>query len=193
MARKEDSKQVYGTITNGTEFEEYLKENNISMNEAINRGLSLLMLDGMRSKAPDQAAAIEDFILHTNKLVHFYQEAIERSLSADERAKADVRSQLEGMATLAESNKRLEAEKTDLAEQKSRLELQVSEMQEKIKQMQKELDQVKTDADELQRLQKRCADLTQEKADLLAKHNQEIAELQKENFEKMLEIVKAAK
>lgn len=193
MARKEDAKQVYGTINNGAEFEAYLKESGISMNEAINRGLSLLMLDKMRGKAPDQAAAIEDFMVHTNTLLDFFRQAIERSLTADERAKADVKSQLDGMATLAESNKRLEEEKSLILEMKSKLELQVAEQQEKIKHLQSELEAARTDASELQRLKKRCAELTQEKADILVKHNEEIAALQKENFEKMLEVVKAAK
>ena len=97
------------------------------------------------------------------------------------------------MATLAESNKRLEEEKSLLIEEKSKLELQVSEQREQIKRLERELSSVKADTDEIEKLKKKCVELTQEKADLQVKFNEEISSIQKENFEKMLEIIKAVK
>ena len=40
---------------------------------------------------------------------------------------------------------------------------------------------------------KKCTTLTQEKAELVARHNNEISRLQNENYMKILEILKASK
>ena len=123
MARKETDKQVNVTLSeeNGTNLEEYCKSNNISRNAAMNRAVELLTLDDLRTTAPDQAAYIEEFEVVLNKILVHYRQAIERSLTADERARADVRAQLDGLGTLSKSNEKLETEKAELL--KERVEL----------------------------------------------------------------------
>lgn len=71
------------------------------------------------------------------------------------------------------------------------LEQLTKEQAKKIKNLEEKLSKISADADELNELKKRCSALTLEKAELIEKHNAEIAELQKENFEKILEVVKA--
>lgn len=44
-----------------------------------------------------------------NKMLRAYHDAIERSVDADERAKLNVRSQLEGLEVIAKNNTELQA------------------------------------------------------------------------------------
>lgn len=193
MPRKETDKQVNITLSeeNGENLSDYCAKNNISRNAAMNRAVELLTLDKIRSTAPEQAAYIEEFEVGIDKILALYRQAIERSLSADERARADVRGQLEGMSTLSKTNEKLEAEKSDLMEKKTELEKTIAEQAERIKKLEADLAGISYDAKEAEDLKKRCAELTQEKADLIAAHNSEIASLQRENFDKILEVVRA--
>ena len=193
MPRKETDKQVNITLSeeNGESLTDYCAKNNMSRNAAMNRAVELLTLDKIRSTAPEQAAYIEEFEVVMDKILVLYRQAIERSLSADDRARADVRVQLEGMATLSKTNEKIEAEKSDLMEKNAKAERIIAEQAEQIKRLEAKLAEVSYDEKEAEDLKKKCAALTQEKADLLAAHNAEIASLQKENFEKILEVVKA--
>ena len=193
MARKETDKQYNITLSeeNGDQLAEYCAKNNTSRNAAMNRAVELLTLDSIRSTAPDQAAYINDFESVIDKILIFYRQAIERSLSADERARADVREQLKGMETLSKTNEMLEAERSRLIVRNVELEKVMAEQVEEIKKLKAKLAETSQDAKESEELRKRCAKLTQEKAELIASHNAEIAALQRENFNKILEVIKA--
>ena len=193
MARKETDKQVNITLSeeNGESLSDYCAKNNISRNAAMNRAVELLTLDKIRSTAPEQAAYIDEFEVGVDKILALYRQAIERSLSADDRARADVRGQLDGMATLSKTNEKLEAEKSNLMGRNAELEKAIAEQAERIKKLEADLAEASHGSKESEDLKKRCAELTQEKADLIAAHNAEIAALQKENFDKILEVVRA--
>ena len=193
MARKETDRQVNITLTgeNGDQLAEYCAKNNTSRNAAMNRAVELLTLDDIRTTAPDQAAYINDFEMVIDKILVFYRQAIERSLNADERARADVRVELKGMEALSKTNEMLEAERSNLIARKNELEKIMAEQTEEIKTLKANLADASRDAKESEELRKRCAELTQEKAELIASHNAEIATLQRENFSKILEVIKA--
>ena len=193
MARRDTDKQCNITLTgeNGNLLEEYCTKNNTSKNAAMNRAVELLTLDSLRSTAPDQAAYITDFEVVIDKILVFYRQAIERSVDADNRARANVREELKGMETLSKTNEKLEAEKSYLAVRNAELEKVLAEQNDRIKRLETELAEALHTAKESKELRKKCADLTQEKAELIATHNAEIAVMQKENFEKILEVIKA--
>ena len=194
MARKETDHSVPSFSMPEEEFnqfEEWWKGKYGSRQAAIREAVKVLMTDKMRDVLPEQAANIDRFEMSLGKLLEEYRTSLEWSATADERARREVAGQLEGMATLSKTNERLETEKAELMGAKAELEKTIAEQAERIKALEKELAEISFDADEADRLKKTCAALTQEKADLLAKHNAEIAALQKENFEKILEIVKA--
>ena len=71
------------------------------------------------------------------------------------------------------------------------LEKILAEQTERVKMLEAKLAEAAYNTEESKDLKKRCAELTQEKADLIAAHNAEIAALQKENFNKILEVIKA--
>ena len=193
MARKETDRQVNITLTgeNGDNLDEYCAKNGSSRNAAMNRAVELLTLDNIRTTAPDQAAYINDFEMVIDKILVFYRQAIERSLNADERARADVRVELKGMEALSKTNEMLEAERSNLIARKNELEKIMAEQTEEIRTLKANLADASRDAKESEELRKRCAELTQEKAELIASHNAEIATLQRENFSKILEVIKA--
>lgn len=194
MARKETDHSVPAFSMpeeDFKEFEAWWTGKYGSRQAALREAIKLLMTDKMREVLPEQAANIDRFEMSLGKLLEEYRTSLEWSAEADERARREVAGQLEGMATLSKTNERLEAEKTELMSAKAELEKTIAEQAERIKALEKELAEISFDADEADRLKKTCAALTQEKADLLAKHNAEIAALQKENFEKILEVVKA--
>ena len=194
MARKETDHSVPSFSMPEEEFvqfEEWWKGKYGSRQAAIREAVKVLMTDKMRDVLPEQAANIDRFEMSLGKLLEEYRTSLEWSATADERARREVAGQLEGMATLSKTNERLESEKTELMEKKAELEKIVSNQAERIKALEDELAAVTYDAAETEKLKKMCAALTQEKADLMAAHNKEIAALQKENFEKILEDVKA--
>ena len=174
------------------EFETWWKGKYGSRQAAINEAIKVLMTDKVKDLLPEQAENIEDFEANIGKLLDAYRSSLERSIKADERARREVAGQLEGMATLSKTNERLEMEKAELMEKKAALEKTVSEQAEQIKRLEAELSEISYDATEADRLRKACAALTQEKADLVLKHNEEIAALQSENFARILEVVKAS-
>lgn len=174
------------------EFETWWKGKYGSRQAAINEAIKVLMTDKVKDLLPEQAENIEDFEANIGKLLDAYRSSLERSIKADERARREVAGQLEGMATLSKTNERLEMEKAELMEKKATLEKTVSEQAEQIKRLEAELSEISYDATEADRLRKACAALTQEKADLVLKHNEEIAALQSENFARILEVVKAS-
>ena len=65
MARPENVKQIYFTVTEEekAELQDYCKKHGISMNSAMEKARSLLLLDGMKGRAPDMAGDIEGFEL----------------------------------------------------------------------------------------------------------------------------------
>ena len=174
MARKDTDKQYNITLSeeNGDQLAEYCAKNSTSRNAAMNRAVELLTLDSIRSTAPDQAAYIN-------------------ALDADERARVNVREELKGMERLSKTNEMLEAERTHLMVKNAELEKFLAEQTERVKMLEAKLAEAAYNTEESKDLKKRCAELTQEKADLIAAHNAEIAALQKENFNKILEVIKA--
>lgn len=193
MARKETDKQYNITLSEASseKLETFMTVNGISRNAALTQAVDMLKVDGLKEAAPDQKAAIEDFQLYINKLLAAFSASIERSLTADERARFEVRSQLDGIATLTETNSRLEREKTELQEETAKLEAVVADQKATIKKLEEKVAGITADAAEIEKLKRQCSNLTQEKADLLAQHNAEIAKMQKENFAKILEVIKA--
>ena len=174
------------------EFEEFWADKYGSRQSAIRAAIKLLMTDNLRNDIPEQAGNIEMFGTHMKKLNDLYRAALDWSITATERAKSEVAGQLEGMATLAKTNERLEAEKAELLKKNAELEREVSDLRQDVGNLNMALNDVSAGADDAEFYRKRCAELTQEKADLIAKHNAEIAVLQNENFAKILEVVKAS-
>ena len=103
--RKDTDKQVNITLSeeNKENLSEYCDKNKMSRNAAMNRAVELLTLDKLRTEAPEMAVYIDEFEMVIDKILVFYRQAIERSLSADDRARAEVKGQLEGMATLSKT------------------------------------------------------------------------------------------
>ena len=194
MARKETDHSVPSFSMpeeEFTQFEEWWKGKYGSRQAAIREAVKLLMTDKMRDVLPEQAANIDRFELAMGKLMEEYRTSLERTATADERARREVAGQLEGMAVLSRTNERLETEKAELMEKCAGLEKTVAEQMDQIRQLNAQLSDVEYEAGEAEKYRKLCSELTQEKADLMAAHNKEIAALQKENFEKILEVVKA--
>lgn len=192
MARKGTDQQVNITLTeeNGNSLKKYCAENNLSRNGAMNRAVEYLTLDRLRSAAPDQAAYVEDFEIVMDKALRLYRQSIERTISADDRARAEVRGQLEGMATLSRANEKLEAEKEDLQKKVTALEGHIADQNEQIQILKGDLEKNTDERKELEALRKQCAELTQEKADIIAHYTEKIAELQEDGFAKILTVAK---
>lgn len=192
MARKGTDQQVNITLTeeNGNSLKKYCAENNLSRNGAMNRAVEYLTLDRLRSAAPDQAAYVEDFEIVMDKALRLYRQSIERTISADDRARAEVRGQLEGMATLSRTNEKLEAEKTDLVKKVTELQGYIADQNEQIQILKEDLEKNTDERKELEALRKQCAELTQEKADIIAHYTEKIAELQEDGFAKILAVAK---
>lgn len=192
MARKGTDQQVNITLTeeNGNSLKKYCAENNLSRNGAMNRAVEYLTLDRLRSAAPDQAAYVEDFEIVMDKALRLYRQSIERTISADDHARAEVRGQLEGMATLSRANEKLEAEKEDLQKKVTALEGHIADQNEQIQILKGDLEKNTDERKELEALRKQCAELTQEKADIIAHYTEKIAELQEDGFAKILAVAK---
>ena len=173
------------------EFEGWWKDKYGSRQAALNEAVKVLMTDRMREVLPEQAANIDSFEMYVGKISDAYRSSLEWSSTADERAKREVSSQLAGMETLAATNERLETEKSRLQEVNADLERKVSDLEKNLKDAEERLAAVEADAKEIDDLRKKCAALTLANAEMRDKHNEEIAKLQEDNFNRILELVKA--
>jgi len=132
------------------------------MNSAMEKARSLLLLDGMKGRAPDMAGDIEGFELC-----------------------------LEGMQTLSEESKYVknELEKRD-AEIKSMSDL-INSQDSEIRELKRSLAEKKSFEEENKELRSKNEVLTKENFDLQRKFNEEIKKNNDENFEKILQIMAA--
>ena len=195
MGRKETDHSVAGFSMpedDFQQFEAFWKGKYPSRQAAIIEGIKLLKTDAMKAILPEHTADIEQFQLYIGKIVDAYRSSLDGIATANDRAERKVAGQLEGMASLARANQKLEAEKAEWAEKKAELESVITEQSRQIIELEAKLTSLSHDSNEISDLKKRCACLTQEKADLIAAHNAEIAKLQNDNFSRILEIVKAS-
>ena len=173
------------------EFEGWWKDKYGSRSAALNEAVKVLMTDRMREALPEQAANIDSFEMYIGKILDAYRASLEWTATADERAKRDVASQLAGMETLAETNRRLEAEKSKLLEDITVLRNKAETLEGHLRSAEERLASLEADAQEIDDLRKKCAALTLANAEMRDKHNEEIAKLQEDNFNRILELVKA--
>lgn len=193
MARNESDKQLNITMPaeKKSELEQFCAENGLSLNAAMNKALGLLLIDRLKTQAPDQAASIEDFEVCVNNMLSYYKQAIEHSVHARAAAELDVKEELKGMAALAESNKQLQAELLRKTDELAKVSAQATAQQTRIEELEKQLASSHASDDEISELKAQVVALTQEKADLQIKHNEEIKRLQEDNFEKILKLMTA--
>ncbi len=193
MARPENVKQIYFTVTEEekAELQDYCKKNGISMNAAMEKARSLLLLDGMKGMVPDLAGAIEGFELCLDRILTYYKQALERSTDARAAAEMEVKGQLEGMQTLSEEFKYVknELEKRD-AEIQSMSDL-INSQDSEIRELKRSLAEKKSFEEENKELRSKNEVLTKENFDLQRNFNEEIKKNNDENFEKILQIMAA--
>ena len=175
------------------ELTDFCTKNGISVNAAMNKAMGILMLDSLKTKVPDLASCIEDFEAHISQMLILYRTSIEHSVLSDERAKADVRSQLEGIATIADMNRKLQVELEKEKSAQTALEVMITDLTTQLDQAKVKLAKKIEDGATVISLREQVTNLKQANIDLEASYIKQIAELQKENFLKILEVVKANK
>ena len=175
------------------EFTDFCKKNEMSFNTGMNKAMEILMVDNLKVKVPDQASCIEDFEAHINQILILFRTSIEHSLLADERVRADVKSELKGMSTLAENNEKLQADLEKALSEKIALEAKVTDLTTQLNQAKEGLAKKIEDTTTVISLREQISKLKQANIDLEASYIKQIAELQKENFAMILEVVKASK
>lgn len=187
MGRKPDGKQVYGDLPEslGKDFEEYCVKNNISSRKAVSKAIELLMFDELKTKAPDQAASIDDFETYLNKILTLYRSSIEHSVNALDIARKDVNEQLRGMETIADNNRQLTEKLQEAVSENAYLKTQVNELS-------AELSNLKKESVEVAALTSENIELKKQLVNIQAEYNAKIKELQEDNFTKILGLIKAA-
>lgn len=187
MGRKTDGTQVYGDLSEslGKDFEEYCVKNNISRRKAVSKAIELLMFDELKTKAPDQAASIDDFETYLNKILTLYRSSIEHSIIAQDSARKEVKEELRGMASLADSNRKLSEELQAAVSENANLKTKVNELS-------AELSSLKKESVEVAALTSENIELKKQLVNIQAEYNAKIKELQEDNFTKILGLIKAA-
>lgn len=202
MPRQENAKQVNVVMTEEKcqELDEFCERTGLSRNAAMNKARDLLLVDELKVKAPELTGSIDDFVTHINQLLSLYKNSIEHGLLADVRARADVKGQLEGMATLAETNRNLQADLNKITEQKVALEAKATEQSKTISELTLTISNLKEKLEEAEsyktiilEVQMQNLELKQTIVDLKNSHAEEIKKLQDEQRAMMLEFLKASK
>lgn len=190
MARNDDAKQVNVIMSEEEkkELERFCQSTGLSLNAAMNKARELLLVDSMKIKAPDQAATIEDFELLVNKIVIAYKASIERSIDADERARAEVKNQLDGIELIAKNNRELQLKLDEVKNQNAELKAALEGANKKIADLEKTISSTEKESDNINTLRIEKLELSQKIADLERAHAEEIKKLQDENFEKIVKL-----
>lgn len=190
--RNANAKQVNVVMSDAekAELSEFCQNNNISINEAMNRARELLLVDSLKSMAPDQSSMIEDFELLVNKILQAYRHSIERSLEADSRAEAKVQSQLEGIASLVNDNKDLHTQLYETKTENEKLKKALTEITEQKTQLEQKLQEANSVNANNEDLENQIISMKQELVDLKLQHVNDLEKIRTENYEKILEVIK---
>lgn len=187
MKSKDELKQfnVNLPITQIEELDEYCRKYNIGKGKAVSKALEGLMFDELKTKAPDQAASIDDFEACLSKFLMLYRCSIEHSVNALDIARKDVKEQLRGMETIADSNRQLTEKLQAAVSENAYLKTQVNELS-------AELSNLKNESVEVAALTSENIELKKQLVNIQAEYNAKIKELQEDNFTKIVGLIKAA-
>lgn len=165
----------------------------LSVAAFLRAAASKAIVDDFKSVIPDQADDIDIFETNLENIRVSYQQALKASKDAYEIAANKVRGELQALENLTQRNSELEAQR--LSDQEK-----IAELQKQLEAAGKDLERVKDLQDENKKLRAdlesardRNADLTDRIADEARAHAEEIKKLQDENFQRVLEIIKAGK
>lgn len=193
MARKEGDKQLTTNISS-KEYEEvraYCETKGISLAALVRTGISSAMLSDYKKIVPDHADEIDDVRMKMDFIMDAYRSALERANDAYDIAANKVRGQLEALGNLTDQVKEKDTQISSLRDQIEKLQMQLTEKNSVISGLQKELEEAKNNSADMEGLKKENTELKSKLADLQLRHNEEIKQLQDDNFQKILEIVKA--
>lgn len=179
MARKENDKQINFTLCEKRkeDLDEYCKETGLSQNAAMNKATDLLLMHDLKTRVPDMISNIDDFELHVNRLLSLYKESIEHSLLADERAKKDVKEQLDGMGKLLDDLRETREKNNNLEKENTRL------------RKENEMFQTSISLEKFETLKLENIKLREELSNIREKHSKEIEEIRNEQWKKFLELI----
>jgi uncharacterized protein YoxC len=147
------------------------------------RARELLLVDGLKAKAPNQTACIEDFELNLNSILTAYRSAVEHSINARALAEQDVKEELKGMAELVSRNTQL----TETLQQKSE---EIATLKGQVKRLTTEIEALRQDSKNADDLLAENLELKQKIVDMQMEHNIQIADIQEDGFKKILEVIK---
>ena len=191
MARNENDRQVNVTMSEEArkQLDEFCAKNGMSINAAMNRGRELLMMDKLRSLAPEQATNIEQMEMYMNSIMGLYRVSIEASLHARKIAEAEVKGQLDGMSELSDTLRRTQTELETMRNKYTDSMIKNNSLTNEVAALKLALDNATAKEDETESLRKKVIELTQLMSDEKLRHNEDIAALQEENFNKILRLV----
>ncbi len=186
MARKPEDKQVNMLMSEEEKelLQKYCKDNNISIQQAMSKARELLLVDSLKNKAPEQIASIEDFELNLNSILTAFRSVLEHAINARAIAEQDVKEELKAMSDLVTKNTELNNDLQEKISENSKLAAQVKDLSE-------ELEKLRNSSKDIDAISDENLKLKQQIADLQMRHNQEVKDLQEENFKKILQLVKA--
>ena len=193
MPRKDDEKQIYATLSEQDMqgFTDYVKKNGLSKNAAINQAIKLLLTDTLKEQVPDQAGSIDNFEYLVGSIVDAYRIAVSQAASATDKARDAVREELKGMEALAATNASLTESVQKLTAENVKLEANLVEAEQKIKQLQEDLADAKTNVSDTAALREELAAMKSQLAEARLQHSEEIEKIRKDNFQQIIEIIKA--
>ncbi len=186
MARNEDDKQVNIRMTEEEKnaLMQFCKANGMSLNQAMARARELLLVDGLKSKAPEQGANIEDFEMHLNSILTAYRTSVEHSVNARALAEQEVKEEIKGMAELVSRN-------TQLSEEIKEKTNEIATLKEQVKDLTGEVEKLQNNCKNAESLQNENLQLKQQIIDMQAEHNKQIADLQADGFNKIIQVIQA--
>ena len=179
MARKENDKQINFTLSEKRkeDLDEYCKETGLSQKAAMNKATDLLLMSDLKTRVPNMSASIEDFEVHVVALLALYKASIEHTLLADERAKKDVKGQLDGMGKLLDDLRETEEKNNNLEKENTRL------------RKENEMYKNSVSVEKYEPLKLEYIKLREELSNIREKHSKEIEEIRNEQWKKFLELL----
>lgn len=163
----------------------------VSLTAFLRDALSKATLDDMKNAVPDQASNMDIFTAKLGELTSCYKAALDQAANAYSIASSQVKEELKGLQDLTRMTQEQSDTISKLRDDNEKLRSDLSAVKQSIEDQEALKDEIKKLSDENLDLKKKIAEMNEAWANEKLAHADEIQKLQSENFDKLLQVIKA--
>lgn len=163
----------------------------VSLTAFLRDALSKATLDDIKNAVPDQASNMDIFTAKLGELTNCYKAALDQAANAYSIASSQVKEELKGLQDLTKLTQEQSDVINKLRDDNEKLRTDLSAAKQSIVDQESLKDEIKKLSDENLELKKSITEMNESWAAEKRAHADEIQKLQSENFDKLLQVIRA--